>query len=329
MKINYKHLEAVDFSQFVKTRDGEVKLGEKISESIVSETEFVIIGIPEDIGIRANMGKAGASAGFSAFLSYFLNTQHNDFIHSAKIALLGTVQVADLMEKSAIADIAKLRNLCSELDKRVEEALVPLFSSGKKLIIIGGGHNNAYPILKALHLAKKSNVACINIDPHSDCRPLEGRHSGNSFSYAIEEKFLEKYALLAFHENYLSHTMGLFLHLHKNTIFSLSWEQIFLEKKYNLTEALEKTLQSVADLPCGIELDMDAILNMPSSAMSPSGLSLDQARAMLYQMAGSKNFNYLHLPEAAPHLAANGDIICGKALTYLVLDFIKANQNIE
>jgi formiminoglutamase len=36
-------------------------------------------------------------------------------------------------------------------------------------------------------------VNAINFDAHSDFRILEGRHSGNGFSYAYEEGFLKKY----------------------------------------------------------------------------------------------------------------------------------------
>jgi formiminoglutamase len=39
-------------------------------------------------------------------------------------------------------------------------------------------------------------VNAINFDAHSDFRILEGRHSGNGFSYAYEEGFLKKYFIL-------------------------------------------------------------------------------------------------------------------------------------
>jgi arginase family enzyme len=38
-------------------------------------------------------------------------------------------------------------------------------------------------------------VNAINFDAHSDFRILEGRHSGNGFSYAYEEGF-QKYFIL-------------------------------------------------------------------------------------------------------------------------------------
>jgi formiminoglutamase len=50
---------------------------------------------------------------------------------------------------------------------------------------------------------QKENVNAINFDAHSD-RILEGRHSGNGFSYAYEEGFLKKYFIFGLHENYTS-----------------------------------------------------------------------------------------------------------------------------
>ena len=65
--------------------------------------------------------------------------------------------------------------------------LVEIVPSGKIPIIIGGGHNNAYGNIKGLALAKGKPVNAINFDAHSDFRIMEGRHSGNGFSYAFEE----------------------------------------------------------------------------------------------------------------------------------------------
>ena len=49
---------------------------------------------------------------------------------------------------------------------------------------------------------KKINI--LNIDAHADFRPLEGRHSGNGFSYAFREGFIKKYYAYGLHENYIS-----------------------------------------------------------------------------------------------------------------------------
>lgn len=52
----------------------------------IAETNarYILFGIPEDIGIRANMGLGGADTAWKPFLSSFLNIQSNDFFQAKK-----------------------------------------------------------------------------------------------------------------------------------------------------------------------------------------------------------------------------------------------------
>jgi formiminoglutamase len=67
-------------------------------------------------------------------------------------------------------------------------------------VVIGGGHNNAYPLLKGaakgLQQAQQTplpQINCINLDAHTPVTgPEEGRHSGNAFRYAESDGFLQK-----------------------------------------------------------------------------------------------------------------------------------------
>ncbi|NQY12901.1 MAG: arginase family protein, partial [Henriciella sp.] len=87
--------------------------------------------------------------------------------------------------------------------RSISDRLSPAFASafsvagtGPIPIVIGGGHNNAYPILKGMSQGRHSTFAAINLDPHTDFRALEGRHSGNGFHYATEQGFLSHYFCL-------------------------------------------------------------------------------------------------------------------------------------
>ena len=73
----------------------------------------------------------------------------------------------------------------------------------------------------------------------------------------------------------------------------------------------------------GIEIDCDAIENIPSSAASPSGFSVKQARQFVHYFAKHKNAKYLHICEAAPTKKTETKV--GKLITYLITDFIRAN----
>src|SRR6188508_754723 len=86
-------------AQYIKYRRFETRIGERvevvrnpkdISASLLeSEAEYVIIGIPEDLGVIANLGIAGTASLWPAFLSAFLNMQNNDFLGGEDVLLLG------------------------------------------------------------------------------------------------------------------------------------------------------------------------------------------------------------------------------------------------
>ena len=98
------------------------------------------------------------------------------------------------IEKKAVnpnARIEEYRKAVPIIDDAVLELIQRIVASGKTPIVVGGGHNNAYPIIKGTALALAGSgdlkgINCINLDAHIDYRLAEGRHSGNGFRYAKE-----------------------------------------------------------------------------------------------------------------------------------------------
>ncbi|MFP5470204.1 MAG: formimidoylglutamase [Bacteroidia bacterium] len=308
-----------DISSLTSLRENETKLGEKLQfVSSIDELEnapksFVVIGIPESIGVKANFGKQGAENAWQCFVKSFVNVQHNHFINGKQIVLLGEFQ----FNFSETNDVNQLLKNVEEIDNVVFPVIQQIISLGHTPIVIGGGHNNSYPLLKGTSLAKNKSVSCLNIDPHADFRALEGRHSGNGFSYAHQEKYLGKYAIHGLHENYNSQFIldELFK---KNIAFSLFDEMLF---NTSFEENLLRLLRTLNQEIC-LEMDADSIAYLPSSAITPSGFSIEHIRKFIHLICREKSINYLHLSEAAPHTEQE-KLLVGKALSYLVTDFIK------
>jgi formiminoglutamase len=61
-----------------------------------ADAKYILFGIPEDIGIRANMGVGGADTAWKPFLSAFLNIQSNDFFSGDEVLLLGHFDFSDM-----------------------------------------------------------------------------------------------------------------------------------------------------------------------------------------------------------------------------------------
>ena len=321
-----KHL-----SRYLSLRKGETKLGEKVTFLGTSEelsekpAQFVIFGIPEDIGVRANHGKPGTSTAWEAFLGAFLNVQDNRFFDGGKILLLGEIDTSEEMQKAGNIDVSdpnyhqKLGDLTEIVDKKVSAVVKRIISAGKIPVIIGGGHNNAYGNLKGASEAFDNPVNALNIDAHTDLRTTDYRHSGNGFSYALKNGFLSRYSVFGLHQNYTPEYIFKEMHdseaIHYNLFENLQRDDFEFH--------FQKNLEFVKGEKFGFEIDCDAIAGFPSSAISPTGFTLNEVRNFVRQTAHEKNCCYLHVCEAI----AKSDLPTGKAISFLVTDFLKNNTH--
>ena len=329
-----------DVASLIKKRAGETKFGEKVNfveklEKLKSHSaKYVLLGIPEDIGVRANYGNPGTSKAWEAALGSLLNIQHNQLTNAENVILLGEIdcgtqmEQADKISKEEKHYAEKLGELVTQIDHKVSEVIRIIIEAGKFPIIIGGGHNNSFGNLKGASeaLQKPTEMAgrpvnCINFDAHTDFRSLEHRHSGNGFSYAFEDGFLNKYFIFGLHRNYTSE--GVFKTMEKNSKkvrFNL-FEDISVNQKLSFSEALKEAENFCCNENFGIELDMDAMEMMGSSAITPSGFSLTEARKFVSHFSKNKNAIYLHICEGSPAAGIFQNQV-GKATAYLVSDVL-------
>ncbi len=325
---------------YTKTRNGETKAGEKIqavsnvkrwkNEIRDSDARFVIIGIPEDIGVKANWGSGGTQTAWNSFLQSFFNIQHNQFLDAGQLLLLGYFDFSLYQQKIKDKPVEYLREVVALIDKQVTELVRQVVIAGKIPIIIGGGHNNAYGNIAGAALGlldvgkiKSPKINVINLDAHADLRILEGRHSGNGFSYAMNEGYLNKYAVIGLHENYITQTMLDLIHKNKH-IHACYFEDIAVRETISYSDAVNQALDFTKSGYTGIEVDLDAIENVLSSAITPSGFTVLQARQFIHRAAALKKIAYLHICEGIS--VADSGISAsttGKLIAYLVSDFVK------
>jgi formiminoglutamase len=331
-----------DLAKITAFRNGEVKFGEKMITvpSNQDATEFikkslakyVLLGIPEDVGVRANLGRSGTQTAWDSAIKSIANIQHNRFSKGNNIIVLGQVDVFQEIEEAQNLDERnpserkQLFKIVEQIDKEVSHIIFTIVKAGKIPIIIGGGHNNAYGNIKGTALAKGSSINAINFDAHSDFRILEGRHSGNGFSYAFEEGFLKKYFVFGLHESYTSKNVLDIIKKIEDRVRFNTYDEIKIrnQKKFDLELLL--SFDFIKNDFYGVEIDLDAIPNIASSAMTTSGFSVEELRQFVYFFGKNKNASYLHICEGAPQLGEEkNDHLIGKLIGYLVTDFIKGN----
>jgi formiminoglutamase len=300
-------------------RVGETKLSEKIRFGVdTSACQFVILGISEDIGPQMNNGLPGAHKGFGNFVQALQSVQSNRFLDGSQIGFLGEITQLNSFDFSS-----SCKGWVEDLDHFIEAILTKYVHENQQLIAIGGGHNNAYPLIKFTHSITNQKVQSINIDPHADCRTTEFRHSGNPFSSAINEKLLDNYAVFGLHEGY--NNEFILKYLQENKVYSLFFEK-FIDDEVSWWQSWNEYYARLSDdLPVILDIDLDAIQFSPSSALTPSGFTIEQIRKMIRQLSSKKKVNILHLPEGAPRTEEELRLY-GKMLAYFVQDFIKGQN---
>ncbi len=349
LKKHFKFYNKKDILSATKIRRFETKLGEKV-EVLSDENDlelslqqsaarFVILGIPEDVGVKANYGMGGTDTAWEPFLNAFLNIQSNAFLEGSNILVLGHFDFSsfsELIEDNAHdfdEKIEAYRHAVFTVDEAVEPLIKIITQYGKVPIIIGGGHNNSYPIIrgasKGLFKAGKvplASINCINLDAHADFRPMEGRHSGNGFTYAEEDGYLQKYCVIGVHENYLPQNIWMDV-VNNPFIDIIFYEDIFLLEKRNFLQAIAHATGFTDDTYTGIELDLDCVEGVLTSAVAPTGIAPLHARQFVSYTAMDTKTAYLHICEGACRLAdGRKDESTGKLISYLVSDFIKAKE---
>ncbi len=137
----------------------------------------VLIGFPQDEGVRRNRGRAGAAGAPAAIRRWLYRLTPWDAISGADLT---RIQLLDLGNVHAGADVEASQAALADVVAAVR-------SAGGLPIVLGGGHETAYGCFLG-HVAASGAVGIINIDAHLDVRPtLGGRgHSGSPFRQALE-----------------------------------------------------------------------------------------------------------------------------------------------
>lgn len=139
-----------------------------------AEAEIVIVGCPEDEGVRRNNGREGVALAPARIREqFYLLTPFNI---SRKICDIGDVKIGRTLEET--------HDTHFEIVKKV-------LSDGKRLIVLGGGNDISYPDGRAMsEVFGAENWIAVNVDSHLDVRVAEQRNSGTPYRQLLEEKLL-------------------------------------------------------------------------------------------------------------------------------------------
>ena len=137
---------------------------------------------------------------------------------------------------------------------------------------------------------------------------------------------MKKYFVFGLHENYTSKSVLDIIKKTEERVRYNTYDSIKIRTEKNFYQEMVASHEFIKTDAYGIEIDLDAIPNIASSAMTLSGFSTEELRQFVSFFGKHKNATYLHICEGAPDLGEEkNNHLIGKLIGYLVTDFIKTN----
>jgi formiminoglutamase len=277
---------------FTRNDKNDPRLGEIVSsdEADYAAADIVILGCPQDEGVRRNHGRVGAADAPGAIRRQFYRL--TTFNLKKKIFDLGDVRLGVSLE---------------ETHDTHTDVVEQLLRDGKRLIVLGGGNDISYA--DGLAMAEVFGPDWwigVNIDAHLDVRIADERNSGTPYRQLLEEKHLRPDYF--YEVGYQSHFAS---PVYYEYIRSLGVNRISLEILRSRTEADLELKESIrqkfighsASLSTFFGFDMDAVraADAPgTSRPSPLGLRAGEFIQLVKYAASLANTRIIEFTEVNP-----------------------------
>lgn len=316
-------------SLFFKGRPGDPRLGELIQQDIsntkAAYTTLFLYGCPDDLGVTANRGRAGAAGGPDGIRAAlykmtppltFKGSQTPDIIDGGNIHVTDHIQTNHSAATDAAAFAAQ---------------------KGWTVIALGGGHDYAAPNIlgwcrgrEELKTSKTKSrktksltFGLINVDPHLDVRELENGlpHSGTPFRQILESNKIlgQHFVEFGARDGRNAHSHFAYCESHKVRV------RLFdkLRQKPDMIKAFHtelKYLEAHTDA-IALTIDIDSCFELEGVSAAPViGFSAWELCQFAYLAGQSKKVSFLELAEVAPGLDPTGRSarIAGEILFYFL-----------
>lgn len=282
---------------FSRNDRNDPRLGEIVGrdESAYETADIVILGCPQDEGVRRNNGREGAALAPNAIREQFYKL--TPFNIRKKLFDLGDVRIGGSLE---------------ETHENHFEIVKQVLSDGKRMIVLGGGNDISYPDGRAIaEVFGSDKWLAINIDSHLDVRIAEQRNSGTPYRQLLEEKLLRP---SYFYEvGYQTHFCS---PVYYDYIRSLGVNRISLELLRSRAEADMELKESIkqkftsqsSSLNTFFGFDLDAVRSADApgtSAPSPLGLRAGEFIQLVKYAASLANTQIIEFSEVNPKYDAD------------------------
>ena len=158
---------------FTRNDKNDPRMGEIVRRDpkYYESSDIVILGCPQDEGVRRNNGRQGAATAPEKIREQFYKL--TPFNIRKRIFDLGNVNIGTTLEETHETHQAVVRQVLSD---------------GKRLIVLGGGNDISYPDGCAMaDVFGPENWIAVNVDSHLDVRISEERNSGTQYRQLLDD----------------------------------------------------------------------------------------------------------------------------------------------
>lgn len=261
-----------------------------------ASADIVIIGCPQDEGVRRNSGRVGAAEAPDKIREQFYRL--TTFNVKKKIFDLGNTVIGATLEET--------HDTHCQIVKQV-------LKDGKRLIVLGGGGDISYPdgVAMAEVFGPEWWIG-VNIDSHLDVRVSEERHNGTTYRQLMDEKHLKP---TYFYEvGYQTHFCS---PVYYEYIRNLHVHRISLELLRSRNEADVEIKEQIrqnfighsSSLNTSFGFDLEAVRSADApgtSAPSPLGLRAGEFITLVKYAASLANTKIIEFTEVNPSFDQDG-----------------------
>lgn len=268
---------------YKRNDEHDVRLGETVlTDSAQYDTaKVVLLGCPQDEGVRRNQGRVGAKDAPDAIRRCLYR-----YVTIAGLQLfdLGNTLIQDTLEST--------HDVHREIVRQV-------LRDGKKLVILGGGNDISYPDCSALAIETDGGILAFNIDAHFDVRADKPRNSGTPYRQLLEEGHIKG-------ENFFEVGSQAFAN-------SSVYEQYLVDKgvmivpilalwTHGLNHIFElMTIKPNLPIFWGLDIDVVRAADAPGvSAVNPAGMKGEEFVRIASKAGDDPNTKILEITEVNP-----------------------------
>ena len=239
----------------------DLRLGDlaRYAPADYAAAEIVVLGCPQDEGVRRNGGRPGAQAAPREIRRCLYRLAIGNLPADLRLFDLGDTVIQPTLEETHALQ---------------QKLVAQIIRDGKRLIVLGGGNDISYPDCSGLAQVA-GEVMALNIDAHFDVRADQPRNSGTPYRQLIEEGFVRPEHFYEIGYQPFSNSPVYERYLRDKGAHLLSRSEL---RKSGVTESVRRILAGEpghdTSLFWGFDMDVVCAADAPGvSAPNPTGLS--------------------------------------------------------